>query len=136
MCRIRANSLGFGNTIPTRSCRRTCITRPNAVAARRRSTTGRMMPSWRGLARAPNTLEQRRPNNMAWWTENNSQLKTGLAGKSQFVEEDSLVTEPDTFAGPTANAVRAAFPDLLGWVKLTDKPWAQGADTYHGIGVN
>lgn len=73
---------------------------------------------------------------MAWWTENNAQLKAGLAGKSQFVEEDSLVTEPDTYPGPSASTVRNAFQDLIGWVKLTDKPWAQGAENYHGIGVN
>lgn len=73
---------------------------------------------------------------MAWWSENNGQLKAALAGKSQFVDEDTLATEPDAFAGPTASAVRSAFPDLLGWVKLTDKPWAQGADNYHGIGPN
>ncbi len=73
---------------------------------------------------------------MAWWTENNGQLKAALAGKSQFVDEDNLGSEPDTFAGPAASTVRTAFPDLLSWVKLTDKPWAPGADGYHAIGAN
>jgi hypothetical protein len=73
---------------------------------------------------------------MALWTADNGQLKAALAGKNQFVEEDILTTDPDVFVGPSATSVRNAFQDLLGWLKVTDKPWAQGAENYHGIGVN
>lgn len=73
---------------------------------------------------------------MAYWRNTNQELDKDLAGKAQFVQENLLVQAPDIFPGPTANAVKRAFGQLMADVKLTDMPWATGAEAYVGIGPN
>jgi hypothetical protein len=74
---------------------------------------------------------------MASWTGTNQELKDALAGKELFVEENALRQEPDCFYGPSATKVKAALPDLLGSMPLTDTPWQQpDASRAWGIGVN
>lgn len=73
---------------------------------------------------------------MAYWRNTNAELDKDLAGRAQFVQENQLVQAPDTFPGPSANSVKRAFGQLMGAVKLTDQPWASGADGYVGIGPN
>lgn len=73
---------------------------------------------------------------MAYWAKWVEQTRRDLAGKPQFVDEESLTQEPHTFYGPSAAAVKDAFPALLGYLKLTNRPWDKGAENFHGIGVN
>ena len=72
---------------------------------------------------------------MSWWTEKNETIQKSLRGREGYMGEEELAVIPGTFWGPNADAVKKAFPDLIQG-KLTDKPWAPGAETTVGIGVN
>ncbi len=74
---------------------------------------------------------------MASWYETNEELQKALRANTLFVEEDELAQEPNTFFGPTASQVKAALPELLGGMPLTDRPWEQpAASKAWGIGPN
>ncbi len=72
---------------------------------------------------------------MAWWAPTNADLRRVLGNKEEYSSEEELGAIPGSFPGPSAFAVKKAFPYLIEGI-LTDKPWERGAENAIGIGVN
>ena len=72
---------------------------------------------------------------MSWFASTTAEVRRALGNREDFVPEEELNATPGAFAGPAANTVKKAFPELIPG-QLTDAPWAKGAENTIGIGVN
>jgi len=72
---------------------------------------------------------------MSWFASTTAEVRRALSNREDFVPEEELNATPGAFAGPAANTVKKAFPELIPG-QLTDAPWAKGAENTIGIGVN